>query len=1058
MRVDITLLGRFGVTIDGDPVPDEGWRRRQAATIVKLLALAPNRRLHREQVIDALWPDLGIDEAAPRLHKSAHFARKVCDAKDAVVLADETLSLFPDSDVHIDAVAFDKAASEAEQEGTAEAAAAALALHTGDLLPDDLYEPWGDEPRERLRALRYGLLRQAERWDELLACDPADEEAHVALMRNYRDAGDRRAALRQFERMDRALRRELGVGPTREAVELRDELLASGVETLAEPAGTALVGRTSELDQLRHALAEAEGGRGTSLLISGPAGVGKSAMVDRIRRGAADDGWKVGTGMAAAFEGAWPYAPVMEAVAELVRADPSLLDELDPAVRGEIDRALSGAALDWSGESGDQRLFVATSEVVRLAAASTSVLLVIEDLHEAHEASLRLIHYLARSIRELPVALLLTLRPAPISPALAEVRASLGKRHGAIDLPLSALDRSATAELVREYSGHATETTIDQVWALSDGVPFAIVELASRLGADEPLGATNVGVLSGLTDSSLDVLRSVAVLGPTFDTDQFVAVSGLEENEAFAHLDTALAARVIAVSDLGYRFRHDLIRQALLEGLTPHLRRAAHRDAARKLDVLGASAAQVAHHLIQAGDIAAAVPAALQAADTEAALGAFREALDLVDSVREHAKGDDLSQALSLRADLLAAMGDVGAVPAYRQAIDTVAPAQARRLRARLARAALMAGEMSVAEQALAGLELDGGPDDGAILIARGNLHYFQGDVDAAWNATEEARTRIGQGQQSWELLDLIALQGLIAHNRGQWYERLRFELSTTRESHELAVSVFDSHLCVAEYLLYGPMAYPEVIELADALRRTAQGAGAARAVAFADALAGEAALLSGDLDTAERRLTESLELHRELGAQAGESLSLERLAEVCLERGQRDKAVRLLRDALTRARWSMASSHLLQRIHGTLIRAASDAVEARELVDQAEATFATEDRCNICQIMFSVPATIACADVGDLDEAHRHLAAAEQSASIWEGTAWQAAILEARSHLALAAGDPSEARSSTARAAEVFESSGQPLDAARCRAWGQTVGHDDTGASRNHSVAHQAR
>ena len=82
----VQLLGRFVVTINGKTVPDVAWGRRHPAALVKLLALQPERQLHREQVLDRLWPDLTVDEAAPRLHKAAHFARRsLCD-RDGVVL------------------------------------------------------------------------------------------------------------------------------------------------------------------------------------------------------------------------------------------------------------------------------------------------------------------------------------------------------------------------------------------------------------------------------------------------------------------------------------------------------------------------------------------------------------------------------------------------------------------------------------------------------------------------------------------------------------------------------------------------------------------------------------------------------------------------------------------------------------------------------------------------------------------------------------------------------------------------------------------------------------
>src|SRR4051794_12423967 len=74
-QVDITVLGGFHVVVDGSPVRAEEWARRSASALVKLLALAPGRRLHREQVLDALWPDADVEAAAPRLHKAAHFAR-----------------------------------------------------------------------------------------------------------------------------------------------------------------------------------------------------------------------------------------------------------------------------------------------------------------------------------------------------------------------------------------------------------------------------------------------------------------------------------------------------------------------------------------------------------------------------------------------------------------------------------------------------------------------------------------------------------------------------------------------------------------------------------------------------------------------------------------------------------------------------------------------------------------------------------------------------------------------------------------------------------------------
>src|SRR5690242_281692 len=131
MNVQIDLLGGFAVRVDGRSIPATEWRRRQAASLVKLLALAPRGTLHREQVIDALWPDTAIDDAGPRLHKAAHFARRVLGDSGALVLSGDTVSLFPNANVVVDVAEFERDATQAiaaldrDLEGGAAAASAA---------------------------------------------------------------------------------------------------------------------------------------------------------------------------------------------------------------------------------------------------------------------------------------------------------------------------------------------------------------------------------------------------------------------------------------------------------------------------------------------------------------------------------------------------------------------------------------------------------------------------------------------------------------------------------------------------------------------------------------------------------------------------------------------------------------------------------------------------------------------------------------------------------------------------------------------------------------------
>jgi DNA-binding SARP family transcriptional activator len=1054
MHVRIALLGTFEVETGRSTVRADDWPRRHASALVKLLALQPGRRLHREQVIDALWPDLTVMDAAPRLHKAAHFARRTLGDPASVVLADETVALWPASDVSVDALGFEALAERAVTSHDRATAARAIELYRGDLLPQDPYADWLEAPRERLRQLYRDLLRLTRRWESLTTADPADEEAHLELMRQQIADGAPRSAIRQYERLERALGRELGVAPGREAKLLRERAMVATVAApaaadagtrsgrppvsrpVAAPPAQALVGRAHALARIDGLLDRLRSGSGQALFVTGPAGTGKSSLLLHTLHRAAGMGMRVGYGTAAAVEGGWPFGPILEALADLCRRHPTLLDGLDDSLRAEIERSLAGEHERRTHRRGDQRLFVAAVELVRLAAAGPGAVLLLDDAHAADDATLRLAHYLARSTIEERVLIVLAHRLGPLPAGLDRMRSSLVTGTQGTAILTGTLDRVDTARLVRQRVPDADDATVDWIWQASGGVPFIAGELAHVAGTGEVSAATvSSALLAGVPEEISGALRSVAVLGMSFSTDEFVEATSRSEEVAFDTLDRALDDHLIVRADSGFRFRHQLLRDALLDPVPPHRLRALHRRAAEALQRLADSPSRIGRHLLLAGRVGEAVPHVLQAAHAEAAMGAYRDALASLDSIGEPVARDARVTWLALRADLLSACGEAGAVDAYRAALGaTEDPELTARLRARLARAATYAGDLATAEIALDGLTLDGSDDTG-LLLARGELALFKGDLEAADQAAVEARRRLAlRSNGSWQLFDLVALQGLVAHSRGQWFDLLRSELRRGVDRPDLAVGIFDSHLCVAEYLLYGPTPYDEVLELARSLRVTAERAGALRAVAFATALLGEAALLRGDLELAAAELGEAAALHHDLVAPAGEAHSMERLAEVELAHGNREAAMLLLQRALPLARWSMVAMHLLQRIFGTMIAAAPDAAAGRAIVDRAEATIGRDDYCVFCAIMLAVPAAVACARVGDLDDARRHLRVAEKSAGLWEGTAWQAALLEARGHLARAEGDEATGAGLLTAAAELFETSGQPLDAARCR------------------------
>ncbi|MGK5683008.1 AAA family ATPase [Actinoplanes sp. URMC 104] len=222
----LRLLGGFRAEVAGTPVAAGAWRRSGATALVKILAL--RHRLHRDQVIDLLWPGADPALGAGRLHKSLHYARRVLGG-DRIRLRDDLLSLDP-ADLWVDVDAFEAAAARGDLEE-------ALALYTGDLLPENRFDAWAEPRRAELRAAVVPLL--LERGDRaalhrVVELDPLHEEAYGRLMRLEAAQGRRHLALRWYDRLAEALRTELDVEPGDDLRRLRAELAA---DPPGEPAG-----------------------------------------------------------------------------------------------------------------------------------------------------------------------------------------------------------------------------------------------------------------------------------------------------------------------------------------------------------------------------------------------------------------------------------------------------------------------------------------------------------------------------------------------------------------------------------------------------------------------------------------------------------------------------------------------------------------------------------------------------------------------------------------------------------------------------------------------------
>ena len=228
------LLGGFRAEVGGQAVPEQRWHRRKACSLVKLLALAPGHRLHREQLMDILWPDLPPDAAGANLRKAVYFARQAIGA-EALRSREDGVWLEPDG-LWVDVDAFQAAIAAGD-------ATAALGLFRGDLLPEDRFEPWAEERRElfRMQLFRLALrlakeLEQAEDLgrassvlERVVELDALNEEAHLRLARVQAKAGLRHLALRTCLQLQERVRQELGERPSAEARRLHDDIVAGRI-------------------------------------------------------------------------------------------------------------------------------------------------------------------------------------------------------------------------------------------------------------------------------------------------------------------------------------------------------------------------------------------------------------------------------------------------------------------------------------------------------------------------------------------------------------------------------------------------------------------------------------------------------------------------------------------------------------------------------------------------------------------------------------------------------------------------------------------------------------
>ena len=370
----------------------------------------------------------------------------------------------------------------------------------------------------------------------------------------------------------------------------------------------ALVGRNDELARLVKLMAEVAGGRGSSVLVEGEPGIGKSALVRTAVADAAHLGCQVFWGAGDELGQALPLLPLLEALGVREAGAGTRRDTILRLLRGEL-AADHGA--DVSAALAEQLLALIAEQ-----SATQPTILVIDDLQWADQATIALWGRLARSEWRLPLMLVGTMRPVPQRDGLLAMRRAA---RDAVRIRLPALKQHAVAELVASLAGGTPD---EELLRLADGAagnPLYITELIDALTRSRRLTVTDAGaaeLMSGSAPSSLsaaiadrlgfvsgqvrEVLRAAALLGVDFAVPDLAAVLGRRVADLVPALDQALAAGVLAESGHSLGFRHPLIRAALYEEMPQSLRAAWHRDAGRALAAGGAPADRVARQLLRA--------------------------------------------------------------------------------------------------------------------------------------------------------------------------------------------------------------------------------------------------------------------------------------------------------------------------------------------------------------------------------------------------------------------------------------------------------------------------
>ncbi len=699
--MEVRLLGPLEVTQDGAPRPI-GARLQRA--VLAVLVLARGQVVPAERLADLLWGDHPPPKVSASLHTAVAHLRRALEPDRAPRTGSSVLVTAPPGyrvpreAVDVDADRFERLLAEAGPLlGTDDARAAgllerALDLWRGPALAEFADEPFARADAERLETLRLTAVEQhaaavllagdAARAVAALqvhvAAHPLREQARATLARALYLDGRQAQSLALLQEGRRLLREELGLDPGPELRRLEQQVLDQDPALQLVPRRPAvprpaaprpalpespLAGRDAELAALRSWVDTARAGTGGVVLLTGDAGIGKTALLRALRRMVVDAG---GTARAATCRdgrSAAPFSPVLQLIRDAAA-------EAGPAGRTRIAAALGplrdllptpeGADTAAAGGAGADPAMVLVhlrdALTVSLGrdpgtSGSPPALLAVDDLHLADPATLQLLGGVAARAAEEPTVLALALRrgEGADDPVLAEFLATVGRSPRVLRLDLPALPEEALARLVSAEAPGSSAADATALARRAAGNPFFALELARGAAAAPSGGGSASAVPPAVADvlrsrvlrlpaPGADLLAAAAVAGRPLPVDDLAAVTDCAVGTALDALEAAERARLVVDTDDGIALVHALLAEAVLDGLPGTRCARLHRALAERLAVRHGDdpeqASRIAAHHLAARALdggAAAVPWLERAADhalTVSALEPLRDAAE----------------------------------------------------------------------------------------------------------------------------------------------------------------------------------------------------------------------------------------------------------------------------------------------------------------------------------------------------------------------------------------------------------------------------------------------